>query len=208
MSGTISNAKDQKISPNTLPDVSGALFNLFHTVQFIRVIKNIVNYQVTETYAPSYFHGVVQPFTPQQLAIRPEGQRDWRWFMIHALPGLKLSPDDVIYIDDLRYRVMALNDYAKYGYVEYQVIQDVQNRHTAPPLPTNELNKFLGTVAIDGTLTSTVDISGGAVGDAGAAIWQLYKDGVRIHAQIQIIDSDHVKITVEEAGVYHLVGVE
>lgn len=122
----ISNASDRSLSsnPGTLPNVSEALFSYFQRLTFTAIVKTIVNFQVLETKIGTSFMGVRQPFTPQQLSLKPEGQRAWKWETIHATPELILSPDDVISFDGNPYRVMRKSDFKEYGYVLYEICQD------------------------------------------------------------------------------------
>lgn len=122
----IKNAKDVPLrsNPGTLPNVSDAMANWFQRTTFTRVNKTVTNFSNIETPVSYYFMGVVQPFTAQQLQMKPEGQRQWKWFTIHAWPDLILEPDDVIKIDSTNYRIMYKWDYKEYGYVKYDCVED------------------------------------------------------------------------------------
>lgn len=125
----IYNAKDIPLgqSYGGLPDVSGAMLNWFQNMTFIQIVKTVVNFQVVETPTKIDFQGVWQPFSPKQLALLPEGQRAWSWFMCHADPNLKLDTDEIIKYEGQNYRVMANNDYTHYGYREYHLVQDYRD---------------------------------------------------------------------------------
>lgn len=122
----ISNGSNIPLNQNsgTLPDVSGAMQNWFQVMTFTTIVKSIVNFQVVETPTLYTYKGVIQPFTPQQLQMKPEGQRSWVWFTIHAEPALSLAVDEVVTYLSVQYRVKSKSDYSKYGYAEYHVIQD------------------------------------------------------------------------------------
>lgn len=113
-----------------LPDVSGALSNYFQQMLFGIITKTTVNFQLVETMEDVYFMGVWQPFSPEQLMMKPEGQRSWSWFTAHTQTCLFLKTDDLInYAPDCttgtkRFRVMARLDYSKYGYYEYHLVED------------------------------------------------------------------------------------
>src|SRR4051812_45508633 len=104
--------------------MSATLQNWFQPMTFTRLVKTVVNYKVVETLTNYDFHGVIQAFSPQQVSMRPEGQRNWKWFKVHADPGLTLEPDEVITYQGVKYRVMSKLDYSLYGHVEYDLIQD------------------------------------------------------------------------------------
>lgn len=122
----LKNGKDTPLNQNsgTLPDVSTALKNWMQPMTFGLVTKVVENFQVKETMLNISFQGVWQPFSPKQLLLKPEGQRSWSWFWLHAETGLNLEPDQVVTYVNKQYRVMAKNDYNLYGYVEYHLIED------------------------------------------------------------------------------------
>lgn len=121
----ISNAKDIKIgAQSNLPQMSEVLLAWFQDMTFDLVTKTIDEYDLKETTQSISTRGVRQPFTSQQLAIKPEGQRAWLWETLHCLPDVKLKPDDVVLFNQVRYRVMEKLDYSEYGYLEYHIIQD------------------------------------------------------------------------------------
>lgn len=121
----IMNGKDFKIgAQNNLPDVSDALLDWFQNMTFDLISKAITDYDLTETATTISTKGVRQPFSAQQLSIKPEGQRAWKWETLHCLPDVKLNPDDIVVFNGIRYRVMDKLDYSEYGYLEYHIIQD------------------------------------------------------------------------------------
>lgn len=126
MSIPIQNASDIPLTQNqgNLPNMGDALLSWFQAMTFTVVTKQTVNFVVVETGTDVSFQGVWQPFGPQDLAIKPRGERDWKWFMVHADPTLVLSPDDVVKYQGTQYRVKEKLDYVPYGYVQYNLIQD------------------------------------------------------------------------------------
>lgn len=73
------------------------------------------------------FDGVIQPLSPKQIMLKPEGQRAWTWLQVHCFSGnLNLNTNDqIIYNGDL-FKVMAELDYSLNGYIEYHLIKDYQ----------------------------------------------------------------------------------
>ncbi len=124
----ISNAKDTPLlaNPGTLPNLQGALLNWFQPITFVKVQKTIVDSELVEAEQEYYFKGVKYPMKPQEVAMKPEGQRTWIWSTILALPDLVLDPDEIIQIGEVRYRVIDKSDWKEYGYVQYGVVQDYQ----------------------------------------------------------------------------------
>lgn len=111
-------------SSGTVPFVQGALLDWFQPMVFTQIVKSVVNYQNVETPTNTSFLGVWQPFGPRQLMMKPEGQRSWKWFMVHAVPALELEPDEVITYQGVQYRVIEVYDYVIYGYMEYHLTND------------------------------------------------------------------------------------
>lgn len=122
----IANAKDTPLfkRTGTVPDVSGALQDYFQPMVFTMVTKSTVGFQVLEVGSSLNFQGILQPFTERQLFLKPEGQRAWTWFLLHADPTLTLQVDDVVNYLGTQTRIMARKDFALYGYVEYHLVQD------------------------------------------------------------------------------------
>lgn len=123
---TINNAANQPLfdKAGTTPDVSGALQDYYQAMQFTKLVKNVVGFQVEEIPDPINFRGTIQPFTERQIFLKPEGQRAWTWFLLHSDPVLTLNVDDVVLWKGKQTRVMARRDYKLYGYVEYHLVQD------------------------------------------------------------------------------------
>lgn len=112
-------------NPGTLPSPGmDGLLDLFQPMTFTTVVKTIVNFQVVETPTNLNFLGVWQPQSPQQLALKPEGQRAWQWYTLHAQLGFPLNPDDVVTYQGVQYRVSSKRDYSQYGFLEYEMHQD------------------------------------------------------------------------------------
>lgn len=124
--GTISNAANRPLNfqTGTVPDVSGAMQDWFQPMVFGRVVKTTVDFQVVETEVDINFQGVIQPYNPRQLLLKPEGQRAWTWLTLHADPVLSLDVDEVVKYLGVQTRVMSRKDYTIYGYVMYELVQD------------------------------------------------------------------------------------
>lgn len=124
----ISNAKDKTISQlnaqSALPQMGEVLLSWFQNMTFDLVTKALDEYDLKETTESINTRGVRQPFTAQQLSIKPEGQRAWKWETLHCLPDVKLNPDDIVIFNTVKYRVMSKLDYTEYGYLEYHIVQD------------------------------------------------------------------------------------
>ncbi len=123
----IINGKNKTLSQtNNLPNMSETIKNWFQNLTFKKIVKSIVNYQAVETETIISTKGVRQPFSPQQLKVKPEGQRGWKWETLHCLTNVVLVPDEIVEFNSIRYRVIEKKDYTEYGYIEYEIVQDFQ----------------------------------------------------------------------------------
>jgi len=122
----IFNANSQNLTDvNTgLPQMGSTLEGWFQNIVVGIITKTMVNNRVVETTVNTDTKGVVQPFSDEQLAILPEGQRSWPWYMIHCQPSLSLRTDDTITIKGDRYRVMGRGNYDAYGFAQYNLVKD------------------------------------------------------------------------------------
>lgn len=112
------------LSTGTLPQVGAALLDWFQNMVFVIVTTEVIDFVAQQVGTPINFRGVWQPLSPQKLMVKPEGQRNWKWFMLHSDTTLDLENDDVVQYLGVQYRVMAKNDYGKYGYFEYHLVND------------------------------------------------------------------------------------
>lgn len=111
------------IVPN-LPNMSTTIEGWFQNIIVALVVKTMVNNRVVETTTDYETRGVLQPQTIQQLEIKPEGQRSWKWYMLHCQPSLSLKTDDEVVIRGEHYRVMGRWGFDEYGFVQYELVQD------------------------------------------------------------------------------------
>lgn len=111
---------DQAVS--AMPTMRSTLLGWFRPLGLAKVIKKTVGVRVVEVEQPIEASGTWQPFTFEELAIKPEGQRSWRWFMVHTTPDIVLQTDDRITRNGEKFVVMAKGDYTDQAFVEYHVV--------------------------------------------------------------------------------------
>lgn len=112
-------------TPN-LPNMGGTLEGWFQKMAIGLISKVIVSNRVQETVTPYEVMGVIQPFSAEELQIKPEGQRSWRWHMIHCQPSFPVKTDDTIVYRNERYRVMSKWGYDAYGFCQYDAVKDYE----------------------------------------------------------------------------------
>lgn len=112
------------MNAGNLPNMSDALLDYFQPMVFTILTKTISKFKVSEQPNNKNFYGVWQPLSPQQLVMKPHGQRSWRWFSLHSDPTLSLKPDDIVKYEGIPYRVMGKFDYTRYKYMQYELVED------------------------------------------------------------------------------------
>lgn len=110
-----------------LPQMSNTLNGWEIPLTLTKVVQKIVNGDRVTTEEKINFQGVFQPLRDEQLQYKPEGERSWSWYWIHAKAGtLNLKTQDKIIFENNKYKVMSVKDYSLYGYIEYQVVKDYE----------------------------------------------------------------------------------
>lgn len=115
-----------------LPIMTEALSGLTQQVQFARIKRILKGFNSVPTIQKvNTFAGSLQPIHPRRLMIKPEGERQWRWFQLWT--GQQLSTGD--YVQDpngVQYKVMASSDWSQAGYFEYELIESSPAGQVAP----------------------------------------------------------------------------
>lgn len=120
----IRNANTRPISRSFGPFVMrGAISGLSRSLSLAKVTQKIVDGRVEEVETPLVTQGVIQPLGLRELELKPEGERSWQWYTIHATTDLVLQTEDVVGYNGERYRVMNTGGYSDYGFVKYEVVK-------------------------------------------------------------------------------------
>lgn len=124
-SGKIVNGKDRPFGRQAaaLPFVGAALNGMLEPMKFVIVTKNTINGIVQEVRNEYSYRASRQPLSAQKLAIKPEGQRGWKWETLYAEPNLPLKVDDVVIFNCEPFRVLEKHDWTEYGYIQYEIAQ-------------------------------------------------------------------------------------
>lgn len=122
----INNACNIPLNQNsgTCPDMSTSLLNWYQQMTFGVITKVVSDFQVIESVVETQFMGIWQPLTGRQLMMKPEGQRAWEWWKLHADLAIDLKIDDIIIYLTKQYRVMAKKNYSLYQFQEYDLVED------------------------------------------------------------------------------------
>lgn len=107
-----------------VPYLAGALKG-WTTPQTVEVVSQaVVNFQIQETRVQQTLDINIQPMPPQEVARRPEDQRQWRWWSVIVREGPLLTIDDVITVDSVSYRITKVHNWSESGFQKYDAIED------------------------------------------------------------------------------------
>jgi hypothetical protein len=113
---------------NNIPNVNDIVKSWSVPMNAQVIKKKVENRIVKETKTNINFKGVpVQPLRPQELQLKPEGQRNWRYFTLFC--DYKFDVDDVIIIESVKYRITGKNDWnisGQYGFCKYELLEDYE----------------------------------------------------------------------------------
>ncbi|GHU26637.1 hypothetical protein FACS1894152_1680 [Bacilli bacterium] len=108
-----------------IPNVSDIVRSWAVPMEAILITKHMENRQLVETQKRINFHGVpLQPRT-QNLQLKPEGERDWRYFTLYCTHVFNL--DDIVVLNGVNYRINQKIDWNAsgcYGFREYELVED------------------------------------------------------------------------------------
>ena len=111
-----------------LPNLSNPIRAYMQKLTLVKITKGIDDYENKEIETVINTRGVRQPLPPQELEILQRGQRAWKWECLHLLPNVDLKPDDVVKYKGVKYRVKEKYDCSEYGYIEYLIAQDFEEK--------------------------------------------------------------------------------
>jgi hypothetical protein len=110
-----------------IPNLRNPVKFFSQRLSFIKITKQIINFEVKEVEETITSFGVKYPMSPDELKIYPEGERNFAWFSIFTPIELKID-DRLIFTgsDTNIYRVRRRENYSEYGYIEYDVMEDYE----------------------------------------------------------------------------------
>ena len=117
------NKKNISESPD-LPDVSIGIQMYFQPIKISLVYKQNKDGYLQEFLNTFSTQGFRMAQSPQQLMMKPEGERDWKWSTLFTFPDLQIKVDDIITINKVKYRVMNRRDNREYGVQEFELLED------------------------------------------------------------------------------------
>ena len=121
------NTRSVQDTATALPSLRSTLTGWFRPLTLTRVTKTVVDAEIVEQRVEMNCLGVIQPFGPRELKMKPEGQRAWNWQMLHTTADIALADDEEFTIKGMRYRVMSQQNWSDYGFIMYELVQDYKN---------------------------------------------------------------------------------
>lgn len=110
-----------------MPKMGAAFRGWLATVTLKKIVQTVVDGMVTDTETLIRFKGVVQPLDPEQINMKPEGQRSFEWLQINCFSGSNnLTTNDRIVYNSIAYKIMGVFDYTQNGYIEYHAVRDYE----------------------------------------------------------------------------------
>lgn len=108
-----------------MPDMKTTLHGFEQNAIFEIVVKTVSGGDVVESSKvrpPLYFQGIFQPIHPKELLVKPEGERNFKWWRL--ITDMKLQNDWIIKdAKGTKYRVMTSSDWGISGYVAYDLTE-------------------------------------------------------------------------------------
>lgn len=92
----------------------------------IKVTQDVEDGDLVTTEKQINFKGVWQPFSMEQLALLPEGQRSWSHYWVHTKDTIDLNTADKIKFNGKPYKVIEKKDYSLNGFYEYHIVLDYE----------------------------------------------------------------------------------
>lgn len=109
-----------------VPQMDGGIRGWFGPLTVGLVTTLIENGQAKPTIKAIPTSGIILPGSPEVLKILPEGNRSWKNVILYCLPGLDVETDDVVTINAIVYKVIRATDWARFGYMTFDMIEDFQ----------------------------------------------------------------------------------
>lgn len=88
------------------------------------VTQTVVQHQVVENRTQVTLDCNIQPMPAQEVARRPEDQRQWKWWSVFVREGPLLDIDNVIIVDNISYRIESVHNWTESGFQKYSARED------------------------------------------------------------------------------------
>lgn len=111
-----------------MPQMAAAFRNWMITLYLIRIEQRVTEGFVEQVETPIRVQGTWQPLSPDEIKLKPDGQRSWEWIDLHIVgKTMVFATNDRVSRDGIRYKVMAVKDWTLNNYSEYHLVLDYQD---------------------------------------------------------------------------------
>ncbi len=111
-----------------MPQMKAAFSGWTKPITLKVITQTVVDGFIQDASRDFSFVGTIQPLSPNQIMLKPEGQRAWEWLQIHCTASsVGLSPNDRIEYSGRTFKIMAQKDYSLNNFVEYHAVADYQD---------------------------------------------------------------------------------
>lgn len=127
MFNRVFNFQQNRSLKNGMPNMRNTLTGWEVPLTLVKIKQEVVDGDVIKSEQLINFLGCWQPLRDEELQFKPENQRSWSWYWIHAKSGtLNLQTQDKIIFQGERFKVMGVKNYSLNGFIEYQIIRDYE----------------------------------------------------------------------------------
>lgn len=89
--------------------------------------KSVVNHLIAYTIDQTLLLDInIQPTPREVVNKKPDEQRSWKWWSLLIREGKLLKTDDIVEIDNVKYKIMSIADWSESGFQNYEAIRDFQ----------------------------------------------------------------------------------
>jgi hypothetical protein len=113
-----------------MPQVGDVLNGWEQKITLIKLSTTINNDGLAvTTERPISFMGTIQPLKPTELEVTSSGQRSFEWWQVHTKFKIHdvINPSERVRFERKNYKVMLQNNYNRNGYLEYHLIEYINN---------------------------------------------------------------------------------
>ena len=126
--GPITCAKDRPLFPAEVqPNMTSAFQGWTETGLVQIVFTVLIEGEAKKKLRTVTASTCIQPLSAQKIAMKPEGERAWKWWDIFASLELNAEVGDVIEVNRVGYRILGRWDFARNGYRRFEATENYRH---------------------------------------------------------------------------------
>ena len=105
------------------PEMYNEFSDWERSITYSAVTKTLINHEIVESAPVSVtISCLVYPAKAQELALKPEGQRTWKFW--HMISKVLFNVDDIVTDDNgTQFRIMGKTDWTQAGFYNYDIAE-------------------------------------------------------------------------------------